>query len=111
MIYAVINPDGTYAGVPCESLEEAREMMAQKEGRWIAELIPVLTESNPILIPEEKTIPCLSCPYYDPSINQCLYIGNVAPCEEEDFDEDEEDFIDEEEEEYFWNVEIWEERV
>lgn len=100
MMYAVINPDGTYAGVPCESLDEAREMMAQKEGRWIAELVPHTYPEDR----EEKTVPCLSCPYYDSSINQCLYVGDIAPCEEEDF-------VDEEEEEYFWNVEIWEERV
>lgn len=37
--YAVINPDGTYAGVPCTSEEEARELAAQKEGRVIAELV------------------------------------------------------------------------
>lgn len=84
--FAVINPDGTYAGVPCESLEEARELMAQKEDRWIAEL-------NPIPIPldkEGKIIPCFGCPYYDPDINQCLYPGNVAPCEEEDYEDMEE---------------------
>ena len=87
MMYAVINSDGTYAGVPCESLEEARDLMAQKKGRWIAELNPILTESNPILIPEEETNPCFSCPYYEPDTNQCLYIGNTAPCEE-DFEGD-----------------------
>jgi len=36
--YAVINSDGTYAGVPCTSKEEARELAAQKEGRVIVEL-------------------------------------------------------------------------
>lgn len=36
--YAVINTDGTYAGVPCTSEEEARELANQKEGRVIAEL-------------------------------------------------------------------------
>jgi hypothetical protein len=36
--YVVINPDGTYAGVPCTSEEEARELAAQKEGRIIVEL-------------------------------------------------------------------------
>lgn len=36
--YAVINPDGTYAGVPCTSEEEARELAAQREGRIIVEL-------------------------------------------------------------------------
>ena len=104
MMYAVINPDGTYAGVPCESLEEARDLMAQKKGRWIAELNPILTESNPILIPEEETTPCLSCPYYEPDTNQCGYIGNVAPCEEEDFEDEDE----EEEDKDFWAM-IWEE--
>ena len=36
--FAVINPDGTFAGVPCVSEEEARELAAQKEGRIIVEL-------------------------------------------------------------------------
>jgi hypothetical protein len=36
--FAVINSDGTYAGVPCISEEEARELAAQKEGRVIVEL-------------------------------------------------------------------------
>lgn len=36
--YAVINPDGSFAGVPCTSEEEARELAAQKEGRIIVEL-------------------------------------------------------------------------
>ena len=36
--FAVINPDGTYAGVPCTSEEEARELANQKDGRVIAEL-------------------------------------------------------------------------
>lgn len=35
MFTVVINPDGTYAGVPCESEEEARELANQKEGRKI----------------------------------------------------------------------------
>ena len=37
--FAVINPDGTFAGVPCTSEEEARELAAQKEGRVIVELV------------------------------------------------------------------------
>jgi hypothetical protein len=36
--YAVINPDGTYAGVPCTSYEEARELVAGKDGRVMVEL-------------------------------------------------------------------------
>lgn len=39
--YVVLNPDGTYAGVPCESYEEARELAAQVEGRGIYELSPL----------------------------------------------------------------------
>lgn len=36
--YAVIKPDGTFAGVPCESFEEAQELAAQEEGRIIFKL-------------------------------------------------------------------------
>lgn len=35
MFTVVINPDGTCAGVPCKSEEEARELANQKEGRKI----------------------------------------------------------------------------
>ena len=38
LCYAVINPDGTYAGVPCTSIDEARDLAAQKEGRVIVAL-------------------------------------------------------------------------
>ena len=34
-LYAVIKADGTYAGTPCTSLEEARELSAQHEGSKI----------------------------------------------------------------------------
>ena len=36
--YAVINSDGTYAGAPCTSKEEARELAAQADGRIVVEL-------------------------------------------------------------------------
>lgn len=42
MKYAVIKPNGEYAGVPCESVEEAREMAAQEEGRVVFKLSKVL---------------------------------------------------------------------
>lgn len=38
--YCVINPDGTYAGIFCLSLEEAREM-AYMPGRVIYELTEI----------------------------------------------------------------------
>lgn len=48
--YAVINPDGTFAGAPCVSLEEAQELAAQKEGRVIVKLdeadLDALTEGG-----------------------------------------------------------------
>ena len=40
MIWIVINPDGTYAGIPCLTWEEARELASQKEGRRIFNLDP-----------------------------------------------------------------------
>ena len=46
--YAVINPDGTYAGAPCISEEEARELAAQKEGRVVVKLEAVKNESKSI---------------------------------------------------------------
>lgn len=38
-MWAVVNPDGTFAGVPCESWEEARELANAREGRKIFEMI------------------------------------------------------------------------
>lgn len=38
-LYAVVNPDGTFAGVPCESWEEARELANAREGRKIFEMV------------------------------------------------------------------------
>ena len=40
MIWIVINSDGTYAGTPCLTWEEARELVAQKEGRRAFNLDP-----------------------------------------------------------------------
>lgn len=34
-LYAVVKSDGTFAGVPCLSWEEARELSAQHEGSTI----------------------------------------------------------------------------
>ena len=42
MKYAVIKPNGEYAGVPCESVDEARELAAQEEGRVVFKLSKVL---------------------------------------------------------------------
>ena len=36
--WAVVNPDGTFAGVPWESEEGARELAFQKEGRQIFQM-------------------------------------------------------------------------
>lgn len=35
LIWVVINPDGTYAGAPCVTWEEALELSSQREGRRI----------------------------------------------------------------------------
>ena len=59
MTYVVINPDGTYAGVPCETLDEARELAAQKTGRVVGRIVP---------LPIVKHIHCpvngYDCPYW-----------------------------------------------
>lgn len=39
-LWAVVNPDGTFAGVPCTSWEEARELANAREGRWIYAMCP-----------------------------------------------------------------------
>lgn len=35
LFWIVINKNGTYAGIPCLSWEEARELAVQEEGRRI----------------------------------------------------------------------------
>lgn len=44
LLWFVINPDNTYAGIPCLSFEEARELANQKEGRKIFVIDPILDE-------------------------------------------------------------------
>ena len=52
-LWAVVNPDGTFAGVPCLSWEEARELRNAGEGRWIYAMCPdpdgevILEEDDP----------------------------------------------------------------
>jgi hypothetical protein len=57
--YAVINPDGTFAGIACTSEEEARELAAQKEGRIIVkleELVQPMQEAVESDLPSELEI-------------------------------------------------------
>lgn len=59
--YAVIKPDGTYAGVFCTSYEEARELAAQEEGRRIFKLTPEgVEECNDPELPASKTYESLN---------------------------------------------------
>ena len=44
MIWIVINPDGTYAGVSCLTWEEAKELVAQKEGRRVFNIDPIMED-------------------------------------------------------------------
>lgn len=37
-LYCVVKEDGTFAGVPCRSIEEAIELSAQHEGSMIYEM-------------------------------------------------------------------------
>lgn len=37
-LYCVVKEDGTFAGVPCRSIEEAIELTAQHEGSKIFEM-------------------------------------------------------------------------
>ncbi len=38
-LYCVINTDGTYAGIPCLTWEEARELASAAAGRRIYQLV------------------------------------------------------------------------
>lgn len=39
-LWCVVKDDGTFAGVPCRSWEEARELQSQHENSYIYELLP-----------------------------------------------------------------------
>lgn len=45
-LYCVIKDDGTFAGVPCLSYEEARELSNQHEGSMIYEMSPTLDDTD-----------------------------------------------------------------
>ena len=75
--YVVINPDGTYAGVLCQSWEEARELAGQKEGRVIGEVQPIVSNLT-------KHIHCpvnsWNCPYYSDGI--CTLDDPMSDCDD-----------------------------
>ena len=45
-LYCVIKDDGAFAGVPCLSYEEARELSNQHEGSMIYEMSPTLDDTD-----------------------------------------------------------------
>lgn len=47
-MWIVLNADGSYAGVPCKSAEEARELVNAAEGRrcWILNTDDEVTEET-----------------------------------------------------------------
>lgn len=77
--YVVINPDGTYAGVLCDSYEEARELATQKKGRVIGKIVPLSLVEH-IHCPVNGC----DCPYWkngicelDDPINECDDFASV----------------------------------
>ena len=83
--YVVINPDGTYAGVPCTSRGEAIDLASQRKGRVIGEII---------ILPFVEHIHCpvndCKCPYYDNGI--CTLEDPASECDDfaSMYDEDDE---------------------
>lgn len=78
--YVVINPDGTYAGVLCDSYEEARDLAAQKKGRVIGEVFACKGAVEHIHCPVNG----YDCPYWrngvcelDDPINECDDFASV----------------------------------
>lgn len=61
--YVVINPDGTYAGVPCNSWAEAVNLAAQRIGRVIGKIVPEEAVQH-IHCPVNG----YDCPYWDNGI-------------------------------------------
>ena len=63
--YVVINRDGTYAGVPCESRGEAIDLAAQKKGRVIGEIVPL-----PLVEHIHCPVNGYDCPYWKSGVCQ-----------------------------------------
>ena len=72
--YAVLNPDGTYAGVPCVTEDEARELAAQKDGRVIVEL-GTAEKDTFNKIKAADLVPGMSIMLKDDSIGEVIEIG------------------------------------
>ena len=64
--FVVINPNGTYAGVLCDSYDEARELAAQEKGRVIGEVFACKGACEHIHCPVNGW----DCPYWKSGICQ-----------------------------------------
>lgn len=69
-MYVVINPDGSYAGSLCHSLDEAKELAGAKLGRVIGEIRSIPHEvCDHIHCP----VNAYDCPYFES--------GHICSCE------------------------------
>lgn len=75
--YAVINPDGTYAGVPCTSYDEAKDLASQKLGRIIGEIKIISSAAcDHIHCPVNG----YDCPYFDNGV--CTIPDPMENCDD-----------------------------
>ena len=74
-LYVVINPDRTYAGVPCTSRGEALYLAAQVNGRVVGKITP---------LPYVEHIHCpvngWDCPYYKNGV--CQLDDPMSDCDD-----------------------------
>lgn len=69
-MYCVLNPNGTYAGIPCETWEEARELAAAAPDRTIYRLEPECEEE------EEERWPYVKTGWDDDAEDEDYLLGN-----------------------------------
>ena len=89
--FVVINPDGTYAGVLCDSFDEARELASQKKGRVIGEVFACKGAVQHCHCP----VNAWDCPYWQNG-GICGLDDPMADCDDfaSMYDEDEEYICD-----------------
>lgn len=62
-VWAVVKVDGTFAGVPCLSWDEARELSAQHEDSWIYAMCP--DPDGKVILEDDETLEDYSDDYLE----------------------------------------------
>lgn len=98
-LWCVIKEDGRYAGVPCISYEEARELSNQHSGAKIFKL--TIDDTPQTKRTKRIYCPCngFDCPYYQYSNGECGIDDPINECDDfAYFWEEDDDYMCEDEE-------------